>query len=268
MSAATTLRRSGTDVPTATALARAVASEWTRLWTVRSTWWALLGAAGMMLLLGFAFGQDAPPDPGLPGGGMPFPLWVPGEIALAVGQFALYVVVMLAITAEYATGAIRSTLQGVPRRGLLLLARTAVVVAVATVSAVLLSAAAGAAAWIGLGGRAEVVPGDIAHSLAMIAVVVICGSLFTVGLGALLRSSAGTLTSVFLLLLVLPNLLPGFGIGWLATIGEHLPGYASLSLLQAFGIEQSAARASVVLAAWVGAALVAGAWSLMRRDAA
>lgn len=270
MSAATaTPFRHRTDVSTGTSLARVVASEWTRLWTVRSTWWALAGAAAMMLLLGFAFGQDAPPDPGLPGGpAWTIPVWVPGEIAIAIGQFALYVLVMLAVTAEYATGAIRSSLQAVPRRGLLLLARTVVVVVVATVAAVALAASAGGMASIGLGDAAEVVPGDIAHSLTMIAVVVACGSLITVGLGAFLRSSAGTLTSIFLLMLVLPQLLPVFGIDWLTSVGEHLPGYASMSLLEAFGIEQSVTRASMVLAAWVAASLVVGTWSLLRRDAA
>lgn len=270
MSATTaTPLRPRTDVSTGTSLIRAVASEWTRVWTVRSTWWALAGAAAMMLLLGFAFGQDAPPDPGLPGGPTwTIPVWVPGEIAIAIGQFALYVLVMLAVTAEYATGAIRSTLQAVPRRGLLLLARTVVVVMVATVAAVALAAAAGGMASIGLGVAAEVVPGDIVHSLSMVAVVVASGSLLTVGIGALVRSSAGTLTSIFLLLLVLPQLLPVFGIGWLTSVGEHLPGYAAMSLLESFGIEQSATRASVVLGAWVTSSLVAGAWSLLRRDAA
>lgn len=263
------LERPVREVPTPTILGRAVAAEWTRLWTVRSTWWALLGAAGLMLLLGFAFGQDFGSDAAAAefgGGGVP--VWIPGEIAIGVAQFALYVLVMLPVTAEYGTGAIRSTLQAVPRRGVLLLARTVVVTAVAAVAGVAFAAGAAGMALIGLGGYAEIVGGDVARSLGSVAVVVAVGSLITVGLGALLRSSAGTLTSVFLLMLVLPQLLPSLGIGWLATVGEHLPGYAALSLLEAFGLQMSGVRATVVLVAWVVAAVGAGAWSLLRRDAA
>lgn len=256
---ATTLDRPARAVSTATELRRTVAAEWTRLWTVRSTWWALAAAAALMLLLGFAFGQDMTGES---------PFWVPGEIAIGPAQFALYVLVMLPVTAEYATGAIRSTLQAVPRRGLLLAARSLVTLVVATVAAVVLALLTGAMAWIGLGSELVVDAGDIAASLGLVAVVVAAGSLLTIGFGSVLRSSAGTLTSLFLLLLVLPQLLTGFGIGWLTAIGKALPGYASLALLDAYGIDEPVGRSAVVLGAWVVAAVVGGAWSLLRRDAA
>lgn len=40
-----------TGPPLTTVLARAAAAEWTRLWTLRSTWWSLLAAAGLMLFV-------------------------------------------------------------------------------------------------------------------------------------------------------------------------------------------------------------------------
>ena len=43
---------------TTTMLRRAVASEWTRAWSIRSTWWALGAATLMMIGLGVAFGLD------------------------------------------------------------------------------------------------------------------------------------------------------------------------------------------------------------------
>lgn len=37
------------DGPRATSLTTAIASEWTKLWSVRSTWWSLVG--GLLILL-------------------------------------------------------------------------------------------------------------------------------------------------------------------------------------------------------------------------
>ena len=58
------------------------------------------------------------------------------------------------------------------------------------------------------------------------------------GIGTLLRSTAGALTSVFLLMLGLPVLLPGFTVRWLTAFAERLPGYATAALLEAMEIKQ------------------------------
>lgn len=260
----TTLTTSTAAVPASiagtTVLRRAVAAEWTRFWTVRSTWWSLLAATAMMLFVGIGFGLDV---------GAAAPVWVAGELGIVFAQFALFVPVMLAVTAEYSTGTIRSTLQAIPRRGALALARSIVSVGVATAAGVVLALAADVAAGIAMGPQAEVVVGDVAGSLAAIAVVVACGALMTVALASALRSSAGTLVTMFMLWLLLPALLPGFGVAWLATVGNHLPGTASIVLLDALGEPAlSGVRVAVVLASWVGLAVGAGLWSLLRRDAA
>lgn len=243
-----------------TVLRRAVAAEWTRLWTVRSTWWSLLAATALMLFVGIGFGLDV---------GAAAPVWVAGELGIVFAQFALFVPVMLAVTAEYSTGTIRSTLQAIPRRGVLALARSIVSVGIATVAGVVLALAADVASGVAMGPQAEVVVGDVAGSLAAVAVVVACGSLMTLAVGAALRGSAGTLVTMFMLWLVLPALLPGFGVEWLATVGNHLPGSAGIVLLDALGgSAMSGVRVAVVLATWVGLAVGAGLWSLLRRDAA
>jgi hypothetical protein len=241
-------------------LRRAIVAEWTRLWTVRSTWWATGAAAAMLLFVGVAFGLDVP---------MPAPVWVAGELGIVFAQFALLIPVMLAVTGEYSTGAIRSTLQAVPRRGVLALARTVVTVVVATVLAVALVLAADLASWVALGADAEVVAADVLGSLGAVGALVAAASIMTLGIGASLRSSAGTLTTVFMLWLVLPTMLPAFGVAWLATIGTHLPGSAGMALLDAFGDPVlSTTRAIIVLCVWLTAAVAAGLLSLTRRDAA
>lgn len=256
-SAAQTAR--STDVPITTVLGRAVAAEWTRLWTLRSTWLALLAGAALMLFIGAAAGASHP-------GGDPAPIWVAAEVAIVPGQFAFLLVVILAVTGEYSTGAIRSTLQWVPRRGVLLLGRTLVPVTFATVCAVVVAAATDLVARGFLGQAGEVVVGDVAASLGRIALVVAFGGLLSVGLGLLLRSTAGALTAIVLLLFALPVALGNSGVRWLVAVSDHLPGRAIVLVLRVGEGEVAAGTVAVVMATWVAAALLAGGWSLLRRD--
>lgn len=249
------------DASTAAVLRRAAAAEWTRLVTVRSTWWSLLAAAGLMLSIGAAAALSHTE-------GEPAPIWVPAQLALAPGQFAFLLVVLLAVTGEYSTGAIRSALQWVPRRGVLLVARVVVPVAFATACAVVVAAATDLIVWGFLGEAADVVAGDIAGSLGRIALVVAFGSLLAVGLGLLLRSTAGALTAIFLLVLALPIALGNTGVAWLVAISDALPGRAIVSLLVIDEVELLPRAIATVMGAWTTAVLLAGGWSLLRRDTA
>lgn len=246
-----------TGASTTTVFRRAAAAEWTRLWSLRSTWWSLLAAAGMMLFVGAAAGAGHD-------GVDPAPIWQPAQIAIVPGQFAFLLVVLLPVTGEYATGAIRSTLQWVPRRGILLAARVLVPVAVVTACAVMVAAVTTLVVWGFVGPAAEVVAGDIAAGLGRIALIVAFGGLLTVGFGLLLRSTAGTLTSLFLLLFALVIALGNTGIPWLTAVSDHLPGRAVVALVDEG--ELAAGTIATVMVAWTAAALVAGGWSLLRRD--
>jgi hypothetical protein len=155
-----------------------------------------------------------------------------------------------------------------PRRGVLFAARVLVPVAFATACAVVVAAVTDLVAWSLVGPDAEVVAGDITRSLATIALVVAVGALLTVGLGLLLRSTAGTLTAIFLLMLVLPLVLIPPEVPWLSAIGEHLPGFANMSLLRATDVDLAASTATIVLVSWTTAAVFAGGWALLRRDTA
>lgn len=247
------------DVSTMTLLRRAAGAEWARLWTLRSTWWALLAGAALMLFIGGAAGS------GNQGGG-PAPIWHAAQIALIPGQFAFLLVVLLAVTGEYSTGAIRSTLQWVPRRGVVFATRLLVPVVFATACAVMLAVATDLVAWAFLGETAVVIPGDIVASLGRVALVVVFGGVLTVGIGLLLRSTAGTLTAIFLLMLVLPIALGNMGVPWLVTISDHLPGRAVVAMLVVDEVELPTSTIASVMITWTAAALVAGGWSLIRRD--
>ena len=242
---------------------RACAAEWTRLWTIRTTWWCVLAAAVTIVGMGAALGLEVSNDVGreadLP------PAWGAGEFALLPGQFALLVLVLLSITSEYATGAIGTTLQWTPRRTILLVARTIVPVAFATLAGTLLTLLADVAAWAAFPSLEMSVSG-MAGSLGTVAGVLAAECLIAVGLGFLLRSTAGGLAVVFLVLLVLPFLLPVFGVGWMQTAAQLLPGSGSAFLLVG-DPPITTTSAIAVLVTWAAAATAIGAASLLRRDA-
>ena len=254
-----------TDEPgTLVVFGRAAAAEWLRLRTVRTTWWCLLAAAVTIVGIGATLAFEVSSDPTeLAGEEMPAVL--AGQFGVMLGQFALLVLVLLAVTQEYASGSIGPTLQWTPRRGVLLAARVTVPVVVATVAGVLLAAVTDVLAWL-IATPLTRSLADMAESLGRIAAVLTAGGLLAVGVGLLLRSTAGALATVFLLQLVLPFLLPAFGVQWMVDLSLLLPGSGAIwTLIEE--PEMSATRATVLLVGWAGAALVAGGWSLLRRDA-
>ena len=249
--------------PTPVLLGRAVRAEWLRLRTVRTTWWCLLAAAGTIVGIGATAAFDMAQGPAEFTSGLSATF--AGEFGVLPGQFALLVLALLAVTQEYASGVIGPTLQWTPRRGVLLAARVTVPVAVATVTGVLLALITDVLALL-VDPDLTLSFADAADSLGRIAAVLAAGSVLAVGIGLLLRSTAGALATVFLLQLVLPFLLPSFGVAWMADLGELLPGSGAIWTLLGEP-DMSAAQATALLVGWSGMALVAGGWSLLRRDA-
>jgi ABC-2 type transport system permease protein len=191
-----------------TARARDVlVSEWTKLRSVRSTYWALIIAALVSLagsaLAAFPAGKGAPlPDPVA----FSFIGWAEYPV-LAVGVLGV-----LTFTSEYATGQIRTTFTAVPRRLAVLTAKTAVVAALALVFGELLAVASFSLTQAILSRHGQGValshpgvPGAVLAAGFVLAVVAVTG----VGLGAAIRHTAGAvavLPAVFYLPLALLSL--------------------------------------------------------------
>ena len=242
-------------------LTRTVHAEWLRLRTVRATWWFL--AAGVVAMLGIATiagleGRSAEDGP-------TGSAWVATAFTTMPGQFAFYGLVLMAVTADYSSRGIVPTLQWTPRRMVLLVARTLVPVGVATVAAVLLALAATTLVWALV--PALTLPADGADALGTVALVVGAGSLLAVGLGFLFRSTAGGLVTVFLLMLVLPILLPQFGYTWMTEVAQALPGYAAFKLLVGEDMGITTTTAVSLLSAWAAGAMVLGGTRLALSDA-
>ena len=253
-----------TTPATGQAFRRAAAGEWARLWTVRTTWWALAATVVLMALVTGTFVYEA-----IAGTPEDLAVTTVGQFAFAMAEYGLIVIAMLAVTAEFSTGAIRASLQWGPDRGVLLAARTTVVVAVVTLIAVLLVLASDLALW-GLLRTTATVPqltaAELAVSAGRVGAVMAASALLTVGLGFALRHAAGTLSVVFLLLFILPASLIDTDVAWLRAFAQALPGAAVVSLLDV-GELITDVRAVLVLTAWSVAAMSLGTVAFLRRDA-
>lgn len=266
MTAATAVRQPArsTEPGTTTVLSRAAGAEWVRLRTVRTTWWCLLAATVTIVGLGaIAAADDAE---GTATAANPIVSTFAGEYGVLLGQFALLVLALLAVTSEYASGAIGPTLSWTPRRGVLLAARIAVPAVVVTVVGVALALTADVVALL-IDPDLTLPVEDGAGSLARIAAVLAAGAVMAVGAGLLLRSTAGALATVFLLQLVLPFLFQSFGVQWLADLAEWLPGTGAVRLLLDEPMDMSLGHAAALVVGWAGLALAAGGWRFLRRDA-
>jgi ABC-2 type transport system permease protein len=117
-------------------------AEWTKLRTVASTGWLLLGAAVLTVAVGTAAAAAAT----CPAGGCQAD---PAKLSLTgvqAGQAIVAVIAVLAISNEYSTGMIRVTLTAMPRRLTVLAAKAALVAGLVLVAAavgVLVSVLAG-----------------------------------------------------------------------------------------------------------------------------
>ncbi|RSD16542.1 ABC transporter permease [Amycolatopsis eburnea] len=252
-----------------TAVRGAVASEWTKFWSVRATWWCLVTATALML--GYstlsAIAQSYNDDP-----------LGANTIALGGGfyltQFAVLALATLFVTSEYAGGGIRSTLLWTPVRPRVVAAKAAVVVPVLFVFGVLLACAGMAVASTVKGehGLPTSFEGAFTTASGMGGYFALLGLLST-GVGWALRSAAGTLVTVIVLLVPLPLIVASLG---LPELVAYFPGIAGMNAMVEAGhpnpITMTPAPYApwvglVVCAVWAAVALAVGTAVLRRRDA-
>lgn len=230
-----------------------VASEWTKLWSVRSTWWALIGALAVMLLssMQVAFWVDNGDSAAQSASDV-------AAEAFAVAQLAVLALAMLAVTNEYSHRTMRATLQWTPARTRVLLAKAAVVAAVTAATGVVLA----------IGGTATALPiltDPPAPSVTDIAAIALASALLgllALGLGAALRGAVLTLVVLFLLLVLVPPLLVTPDITVLNRIADLTPGPAATNLTADGDLV-----GALILALWSAAALAAGTVVMRKRDA-
>ncbi|MEV0198822.1 hypothetical protein [Nonomuraea sp. NPDC050691] len=246
----------------------AIASEWTKFWSVRGTWWTL--AVGTALLLGgVVLAAISTRSQHENGTAEPFTSSAPfvGSTAVAfMAQWAVAVLGVMVITSEYSTGTIRATLQWVPNRGRMLLAKILLLVPVLFVVGLVSGAAAVGLSELGLGAYGEpYTDADVCTTVFGIALYLPLLGVFALGLGTFLRSAAAAISVVFVILLILPILLPALG---LDLIAAYLPGDAGANLMRAStGEPYSQAVGGLIMLGWALASVYAGYLALRRKDA-
>lgn len=259
--------------------------EWTKLLSLRSTWWVL--AATVVLITGISLAvafsldvaaADLAEAPGAADSGS-----TPASGAEVVsggfqmGMLTIAVLGALLITGEYSTGMIRSTLAAVPTR-VPVLAAKAVVLAAVTVAVATVSIALAYVVTMPLLSDLDLVPalddGRTWQVFAGTVYFLVAAALFALGVGTLMRSSAAAITLALAVLLLLPGILSFISLDWVETVVDYLPLPASGAFLgggedslSSAGSELTATTGVLVIAAYALVPLIAGAVVLRRRDA-
>ena len=264
-----------------------IRSEWIKLRTLRSTWWSFLATVVIVVGLGVLFSalrahrfnQDTAqlrgPGP-IGGGGLGRIGLDPTLVSLRgvfLAQLAIGVLGVLVITGEYSTGMIRSSIAAVPHRRPVLIAKALVF----GVTALILTELAAFGAFV-LGQQAlksthlqaSFSTHDSLRAIIGAGLYLTLIGLLAVGLGFLIRNTAGAIAAVFGIVLVLPLLANALPTPYSTDVSKYLPLNAGTQILSTTNFDSN------MLSPWAGigvtalyalAALIAGAVVLTRRDA-
>lgn len=272
-----------------THVGHAIASEWTKIRTVRSTVWTLsimfilvvgIGALNAMAMSSQDYAQ--------------IPMFTTGLFGLMLGQICIITLGVLVVTSEYGTGMIRSTITACPPRGRVLFAKSLVFFLLAFIMTTVACTLTALIHWSLLNEK-EANPNSVSTKFEKhlengklvadssqwldatvgAALYVSLLGLLSLAVGALLRHSAGAITTM-LGVVLLPLLLAMFmQVEALADLRDALVEYSPLNGLATFfrmpfisegSSEPSAWPLLGLLAGVTAAALVAAYALLNKRD--
>jgi ABC-2 type transport system permease protein len=248
-------------------------SEWTKLYSLRSTRYSLLVTA--VLTIGFGIiacvATVAHWSTMSPSDKASFDPLLASLLGVRFAALSIGVLGVLLITGEYSTGMIRSTMTAVPRRLPVLWGKAGVYALVAlavTIPVALVAFFAGQ----------EILSGkhiEIAFSHAGVARAVLGAGLyltlvglFAMGLGAVLRNTAAGIAGFAAIMFVIPPLVELLPAGLQNSITPYLPSSAGEAIMEI-------GHHAHMLSAWAGLAVFAGyaaltigaaALLLVRRD--
>ena len=242
MANATTASPQLTALPPATGragLAGTLRSEFTKLRSVRSTYWTIAAvvvvSVGFAAIAGLAIANNIHNNP-VNKAGMDTTQASLGAF-FELGQLIIAVLGVLVITSEYSTGMIRTSLTAMPRRGTVYAAKLIVFTTVTLVVSLItsfISFFVGQAAMSGSGvtaslfhsvtipangvqngppnnvtfnGTIVITPGTVLTAILGTALFVTVVGLIAFGLGSIIRHTAGAITSAIGLMFVIPIIL-------------------------------------------------------------
>jgi len=208
-----------------------VRSEWTKLTSVRSTWWTLLNTAALGIVFGALFMR------GYPNAVVAEKHIPPAQYSLSsffVAQLAVVVLGVLAVTGEYATGSIRATFAAAPQRRAVLAAKAVVL---APVIAVVSTLSAFATFFIGQASLSN--PSIAAHITDPGVVLSIFGvplyltvlSLLSLALATMIRRTVPAIAAAVGLIFILSGVADALPESWYNAIADYLPCFAGEAVI-------------------------------------
>jgi ABC-2 type transport system permease protein len=284
-------------------LVGALRSEFTKLRSVRSTYWTIAAlfivSVGIAAIAGFAIANNVHNNPVNKAG-----LDATQATLIAFfefGQLIIAVLGALAITSEYSTGMIRTSLTAMPRRGTVFAAKLIVFTVVALIVSLITSFVSffvGQAAMSGSGvaaslfhsvtipasatqngppndvtfnGTILISPGTVLTAIIGTALFVTVVALIAFALGAIIRHTAGAITSAIGLMFVLPIIIAVLPDNWRWDVMRFFPDAAGRVLSVTIGNQNphlwSAWPQFGVTLIWAAVLMAAGAYLFRKRDA-
>ena len=264
------------EVGRATLFLDVMRSEWTKIRTVRSTFWTLLATVVAMIGISViasevVVNQWSTMKPADKLGFSPIELGLAGAF---FAQLAIGVLGVLVITTEYGTGMIRATFAAVPQRRIVLGAKALVFFVVSLVVGVVSSFVAFFTTQLILGTYSgEKLNASITDPGALRAVIGAGVFLAMMGLlgmavGAVLRRSAGAITALFALVFFLPGLMQLLPSSIKDNVNKFLPSNAGSAIYRTVHKPDvlSPGAGLLVLLAYAFGALVIASVIVKRRD--
>jgi ABC-type transport system involved in multi-copper enzyme maturation permease subunit len=249
-----------------------VRSEWTKLWSVRSTRWSValsilftigVGALACAIVANHWAHMDAhekatfhPLEPNLAG--------------VQIAQLALGVLGVLVMTAEYSTGMIRASLTAVPKRLPVLWGKAIVfglVTLVLMVPSALIAFVAGQAILARHHINVPFSDPGVTRAVIGAGLYLTVVGLFGLGLGAIVRNTAGGIATFAGIMFVLPPLMNVLPTSWNNAASPYLPLQAGEAIMStAAGNHLSPWVGLALFCGYAAAALAIAAVLLVRRD--
>jgi ABC-type transport system involved in multi-copper enzyme maturation permease subunit len=279
-----------------------LASEFTKLRSVRSTYWTI--GALLVVSIGLAAAIGAGAAAAIHNEASNKAGFDATQTSLAIffylGQLIIAVLGAMTITSEYSTGMIRTSLTAMPRRGVVFWSKLLVFTVVALVISLVTSflaffmgqavlsgtgvsaslfhnttvpaLAEGSKGSVKLVGSLLVTPGDVLTAIIGTALFVTAAAVIAYGIGAILRHTAGAIAAAIGLLFVLPIIVQLLPESWRDDILRFVPGSSGTVLSATIPTGDAAHLWSMwpqygVTLVWAAVLVLVGAYLFRSRDA-
>ncbi len=204
----------------------ALRSEFTKIRSVRSTYWSLIAMIVITIGIGALASIGATHNGG---GGSDFDPTQQSLFGLYLAQLVMVVLGAMTITSEYATGMIHTSLTAMPRRTSLFAAKAAVFAVVALLAGLIASFGAffvGQAIMSGKHINATIGQPDVLRAVIGGGLFLLVCGMLAYGIGAILRHTAAAISVSIVLLFVLSILVNALPQSWQNSVDKWIPAIA------------------------------------------